>query len=87
MADQIHIPNRLDAHHADQNIVDFVSPECDAGRQFGFEFAARHVGLMPTILRYHAAVGVGRGVDDLQYHRVLVAAAGANHGQSGCLTC
>jgi hypothetical protein len=28
MADQVDIPHRLDAHHPDQNFVDFISPEC-----------------------------------------------------------
>jgi hypothetical protein len=86
MADQVDIPHRLDAHHPDQNVVDFISPGCDACRHFGFKLAERHVRLMPTIVRYHPAVSVGRGVDDLQDDRAFVRTTEANLGHGGCLT-
>src|SRR5215469_13416021 len=86
MADQVDIPHRLDSHHPDQSVVDFISPECDARCHFGFKLAERHVRLMPTIVRYHAAVGVGRGVDDLQDDRVLASTAKANVSHAGYLT-
>ena len=41
---------------------------------------------MPTIVRYHATVGVGRGVDDLQDVRVLASTAKANVSHAGYLT-
>src|SRR5258708_19546049 len=64
VTDQIDVAHRLDAHHADQFALSLIAPEFDSGGDLAVELLQGHIGLVPTIGRDYAAIGLSGGVDD-----------------------
>src|SRR5216683_6752803 len=78
MADQIDVAHRLDAHHADQRVILFDTPEGDPGSDLGIELAGRHVRLMPAFGGNDATIGLRRSIDDRENGDTLVDATEAD---------
>src|SRR6185503_551608 len=85
--DEVHVPDRLDPHDADQLPVLLEAPEGDAGRDLAVELGGVHVGLVPAVLRDRAAVGLGGGVHDREDGRPVGVIAPPDHaGRLGTST-
>lgn len=72
MADQINILHPLDAHHGDQPAIRLVAPKSYPGGNFIPKLLRRHVGIVPAISGDNTMIRRGGGIDDLDYHRMLV---------------
>jgi hypothetical protein len=83
VADQVDVPYRLYAHHADQGAVPLDAPERNSARDFVVQLACRHIRLMPAISGNDAAIGLGGGVNDREdrFPLVVATAADINHHQ------
>jgi hypothetical protein len=79
VADQIDIPDPLDAHDTKENVeVILVSPEGHPSGDVLLKLAGGHVGLVPAIGRDCAAIAFGRRIHDREYHGAFFYAAEAN---------
>jgi hypothetical protein len=86
VADQLEVPDVLDAHDPGQLAVDLVAPEHDPGGDLGIELVRGHVRLVPAIGRDHAVIGLGGGVDDREDRLAFVVPAGTDVSHAGYST-
>src|SRR5258708_33376523 len=75
---QINIAHRLNAHDADQGTIILAAPERHAGGDLAVQLALRHIGIVPSIGRDHAAIGFGRSIDYREDHRPIILATGSD---------
>jgi hypothetical protein len=83
VADQGDVADGLDAHDAEQLAAGLSAPEGDPGGDLFLELAPCHVRLVPAVGGDHAAVGLGRRVDDGEDGGALVVAARPDAAHDG----
>jgi hypothetical protein len=83
VADEVDVADGLDPHDAEQLAAGLGAPEGDPGGDLVLELALRHVGLVPAVGGDHAAVGLGRRVDDAEDGGALVVAARPDAAHDG----
>ena len=69
VAHERHVALVLQAHDAEHAALFLRHPEHHVGADLPRQLLRRHVRLVPAIRGYHAAIGLGRGIDDGEHLR------------------
>src|SRR5262249_12505807 len=85
VTNEIDVAHRLEAHHADELVVELISPQDNSGSNLAIELGGGHVGLMPPVRRDHTPIGQCRGVNDREHVLAIAVMAEANVAHEPCL--